>query len=491
MLLFNSFIFMIVNGKKGDYEVVIGLEVHAQIKTDKKLFSNTHYTFAEAQNSAVSCYDAAMPGVLPVLNFEAIEQAVRTGVAIGGTINKYSVFDRKSYFYPDLPSGYQITQMYYPIVSDGFIDIIGDNGDIKRINIERIHIEQDAGKLIHDKLAGKSCLDLNRAGVPLMEIVSKPELKSQNEAVSYLKKLHGILRAIATSDADMEKGSFRCDVNISVMPIGSGVFGTRCEVKNVNSFKFVKEAIVYEANRQVELIESGGKVFQETRLYDSAKGVTFSLRAKEDSVDYKYFPDPDLLPVIITDDIIEKIKATIPELPEGRKARYIKDYGFIDRDAQALIEDETASLFFDKIVATGCDARMAFSWIMVELLGRLKKIGLNLENSVVSSEKLGELISSISNGIISGKMAKDVLDEMIETGKTALQIIEEKGLRQMDNSDEIESVVKQIIFDNPDKVAEYKSGKDKLFAFFVGQVMKITGGKANPQKISDILRKYL
>ncbi len=482
---------MIISGKKCDYEVVIGLEVHTQIKTNKKLFSNTEYHFAQEPNTAVNFYDIALPGVLPVLNFEAIEQTIKTGLAIDGTINKYSVFDRKSYFYPDLPSGYQITQMYYPIVENGFIDIVGDNGEIKKIRVERIHIEQDAGKLIHDKLAGKSCVDLNRSGVPLMEIVTKPDIKSQNEAVSYLKKLHAILRAIESSDADMEKGSFRCDVNVSVMPVGSTVFGTRCEIKNVNSFKFVKDAIEFEASRQVEIIENGGTIEQQTRLYDATKGETFSIRTKENAADYKYFPDPDLLPVIVTDDLINKIRSQIPELPEARKIRYIKDYALIDRDASALVEDEIASKMFDKVVKNGCDGKTAFSWIMGELLGRLKKNGLNFENCNVDSDKISDLIQNITNGVVSGKMAKDILDEMLESNKTASQIIEEKGLKQIDNSDEIEAIIKTVIANNPDKVAEYKSGKDKLFAFFVGQVMKETGGKANPHKISELLIKNL
>ncbi len=482
---------MIIQGKKNNYEIVIGLEVHAQIKTNKKLFSDTHYVFAEEPNSAASFYDIALPGVLPVLNFEAVEQTIKTGLAINGIINKYSVFDRKSYFYPDLPSGYQITQMYYPIVSDGFIDITIEGSEIKKIRIERIHIEQDAGKLIHDKLANKSCLDFNRAGVPLMEIVTKPDFKNSGEAVSYLKKLHGILRAIQTSDADMEKGSFRCDVNVSVMPVGSTILGTRCEVKNVNSFKFIKEAIEYEAERQVELIESGIKIIQETRLYDSAKGITFALRVKEDALDYKYFPDPDLLPIIVSNEFIEKIRLTLPELPTSRKARYINDYNLIERDAQALIEDEIGCIFFDDIINKGGEAKMAFSWIMVELMGRLKKLGIKLEDSIVNSQKLYDLIANISTGMISGKMAKDILDEMLESGKSAQQIIEEKGLKQMDNTEEIEQIIKKIIDDNPDKVAEYKNGKDKLFAFFVGQAMKATEGKANPQKITDILRNFL
>ena len=482
---------MIIQGKKCDYEVVIGLEVHTQIKTDKKLFSTTAYTFAEQPNTAVNCYDMALPGVLPVLNFEVIEQAVKTGLAIDGHINKYSVFDRKSYFYPDLPSGYQITQMYYPIVENGFIEIIGDNGEAKKIRVERIHIEQDAGKLIHDKVVGKSCIDLNRSGVPLMEIVTKPDIKSQNEAVSYLKKLHGILRAIESSDADMEKGSFRCDVNVSVMPVGATEFGTRCEIKNVNSFKFVKDAIEFEAARQVDVLDGGGAIEQQTRLYDANKGETFAIRNKANAADYKYFPDPDLLPVIIDDVFIDKIRSKIPELPEARKARYIKDYLLIERDAQALVEDEVASKMFDNVIAEGCDGKMAFSWIMAELNGRLKKLGISLENCNVNAEKIADLIKNIHNGVISGKMAKDVLDEMLESNKTATQIIDEKGLKQMDNSDEIEAVIKQIILDNPEKVAEYKSGKDKLFAFFVGQTMKATGGKANPQKISDLLHKNL
>jgi aspartyl-tRNA(Asn)/glutamyl-tRNA(Gln) amidotransferase subunit B len=479
---------MIIQGKKQQYELVIGLEVHAQVNTNSKLFSAGINNFTDEPNVNVNFVDVAFPGMLPVVNKEAVTKAALTGFAINATVNNISRFDRKNYFYPDLPSGYQITQFFYPIVQNGHLDIQLHDGTTKRIRIERIHLEQDAGKLTHTK--NVSLVDLNRAGVPLMEIVSHPDIKNPDEAIEYLKKLRAILRCVNSSDADMEKGSFRCDANVSVMPLGSKTFGTRCEIKNLNSFKFIAKAIEYEANRQVELIENGGIVTQETRLFNANTGETASMRSKENAADYRYFPEPDLLPIIITDEELEVIKSTLPELPEAKKLRYMSSFSILEKDANAIIADNTYVEYFEELVQQ-FEPKMCITWLMTELLGRLNKMNIGIEKSPVSIAQLSELMIQINNGVINGKIAKDVLDEMLSSGKNAKQIIAEKSLQQVDNNEEIIAFAREVIAANPSQVAEYLSGKDRLIGFFVGEIMKKTQGKANPATVNKILKDLL
>jgi aspartyl-tRNA(Asn)/glutamyl-tRNA(Gln) amidotransferase subunit B len=476
------------NGKK--YKIVIGLEVHAQIKTNAKLFSKAKNNWNSKPNHNVAIFDIAMPGSLPVLNMGAVKQAVKTGLAINATINKVSRFDRKNYFYPDLPSGYQITQAYNPIVENGYLDIISDNGKEKRIRIERIHIEQDAGKSIHDRYPDKTALDFNRSGVGLMEIVSKPDINTPLEACEYIKGLRSILKTIDTSDADMEKGSMRCDVNISVCDVNSDIFGTRCEIKNVNSLRSVVRAIEYEANRQVDIIESGNSVDQETRLFDENTGETRRMRSKEDAVDYRYFPEPNIMPIRLSDEFINEIKEKMPELPSQKIARYTEKLGLNKEDALLIGNDISYSSYFDKL-SQKFEPKMCITWMKVELFGRLNKMGLSLDECNVSVDKMSELLDLISSGKINGKIAKDVLDKMLETGKTASSIVADEGLEQVDNTTELEKIADEVIANNPQQYQDYKAGKDKLFAFFVGQVMKETKGKANPASINEILKKKL
>lgn len=480
----------IIKGNSGDWEIIIGLEVHAQINTRSKLFSGTATKFGAEPNTQVSLVDAAMPGMLPVLNEECVKQAIKTGVALKAKINLRSVFDRKNYFYADLPQSYQISQYSDPIVGEGVVFVDMPDGTTREIGVERIHIEQDAGKSIHDQSPDSSFIDLNRSGVGLMEIVSRPDMRSGEEAGEYLKKLRSIMRYLNTCDGDMEKGSLRCDANVSVRRIGETELRTRCEIKNLNSVRFLLKAIEYEANRQVEIYESGGTVAQETRLFNSTTGETKTMRTKEDAQDYRYFPDPDLLPLELTQEYVDEIIKNLPELPDNKKERYITTLGLSAYDASVLVADQVIADYFEN-AAKNHDAKLVANWIIAELFGRLNKIGKNIEDSPVSALQLSGLIKLIEDNTISGKIAKQVFDRMFETGKEAKVIVEEEGLIQVTDTASIEAVIDQVIKDNPDKVAEYRSGKDKLFGFFVGQVMKLSAGKANPQMVNDILKKKL
>lgn len=476
-----------IKGKTGDWKLVMGLEIHAQVASKSKLFSGSSVKFGSEPNSQVSFVDAAMPGMLPVINEYCVEQAVKTGLALNAKINLYSVFDRKNYFYADLPQGYQISQFLDPIVGKGQVILDMPEGK-KEIGITRIHLEQDAGKSLHDQNPRYSYIDLNRSGVALMEIVTEPDFRSSDEVVEFMKKLRSILRYVGSCDADMEKGMMRCDANVSVRKPG-GEFGTRCEIKNLNSIGNIKRAIQYEAERQVEIIESGGKVGQETRLFNADTGMTATMRTKEDAHDYRYFPDPDLLPLEITQEYVDKIKLSLPELPDVKKERY-KQLGLSDYDAGVLVAEQETTAYFDE-ASKGRDAKLVSNWITVELFGRLNKQNKPITESPVSAQHIGELVGLISDNTISGKIAKDVFEEMYATGNAPGKIVEEKGLKQVTDSGAIEKIVDEVIAANPDKVAEYKSGKDKLFGFFVGQVLKNSGGKANPVIVNDLLKKKL
>jgi aspartyl-tRNA(Asn)/glutamyl-tRNA(Gln) amidotransferase subunit B len=478
-----------IQGNLHKWEYVIGLEVHAQINTNSKLFSGAATDFGADANSQVSFVDAAMPGMLPVLNEECIKQAVKTGLAINATINKTSVFDRKNYFYADLPQGYQISQFYHPIVTGGEIHITLEDSSSKVIKVNRIHVEQDAGKSFHDQSPNSSFIDLNRSGIGLMEIVSEADLRSPYEAAEYLKKLRIILRYLGSCDGDMEKGSMRCDANVSVRKSGDP-YGTRCEIKNVNSIRNVMRAIEFEAMRQVDLLESGGTVSQETRLFDANTGETRTMRSKEDAHDYRYFPDPDLLPLVLEDAYIEEVRRTIPELPDAKIERYQKDFGLSKYDAEVLSAEREISNYFEQ-VAKDADPKLASNWITVELFSYLNRSGISLADSKISASKLAGLIKLIQDDVISGKIAKTVFEIMFDTGDDADKIVKEKSLSQVSDLTQIESIIDQVLSDNPEKVEEYKSGKDKLFAFFVGQVMKLSQGKANPGVVNEILRKKL
>ena len=477
-----------LQGRTGEWEYVIGLEVHAQIVSNAKLFSGAATEFGAEPNTQVSMVDAAMPGMLPVINRHCVEQAVKTGIGINGQINSYSVFDRKNYFYPDLPQGYQISQYQQPIVGKGAITIELPEGD-RTIGITRLHLEQDAGKSMHDQHPRLTLVDLNRSGVALMEIVSEPELRSPEEAAAYLTKLRSILRYLGTCDGNMEQGSLRCDANVSVRRPGDPL-GTRCEIKNVNSIRFVRQAIEYEARRQIEIIEDGGSVAQETRLFDPTRGETRSMRSKEEAHDYRYFPDPDLLPLKLDEDWIEQLRASIPELPDAKRRRFVAEFGLSTYDAGVLVADRESAEFFET-VATGRDGKVAANWVTGEFFGQLNRSGLSLPEAPVTAERLGVLLDRIADSTISGRLAKDVFDAMWETGKPADAIIEEKGLRQITDTGAIESAIDAVLAREQAKVAEYRSGKDKLFGFFVGQVMKATGGKANPKLVNDVLKAKL
>jgi aspartyl-tRNA(Asn)/glutamyl-tRNA(Gln) amidotransferase subunit B len=478
-----------IQGKTGEWEVIIGLEVHAQVMSHSKLFSGAPNDFGSEPNENVSLVDAAMPGMLPVINAHCIEQAVRTGLGLKAQINLRSVFDRKNYFYADLPQGYQISQFLDPIVGKGVLVIDMPDGTAREIGITRLHLEQDAGKSLHEHSPKYSYIDLNRAGIALMEIVSEPDMRSPEEGGLYLKKLRSILRYLGTCDGDMDKGSMRCDVNVSVRKPGDPL-GTRCEIKNVNSVRFLMKAVEFEAARHVEILESGGKIDQETRLFDSSTGETRTMRSKEDAHDYRYFPDPDLLPLIFTQEFVDTIKATLPELPDDKKARYIKDMGLSAYDASVLVDDQATTKFFETVAAKH-NPKLASNWITAELFGRLNKAGLAIDASPVDTEKLSGLLTLIENNTISGKIAKVVFDKMFESGKTAQQIVEEEGLKQDSDTGSIEKIIDDVMAANADKVAEYRSGKDKLFAFFIGQVMKASGGKANPGMVNELLKKKL
>ncbi len=480
---------LLLQENTGDWEMVIGLEVHAQVISQAKLFSGAATAFGAEPNTQVSPVDAAMPGMLPVINEVAVEQAVRTGLGLKAQINLVSVFDRKNYFYADLPQGYQISQFSQPIVGEGTIILDLAGGETREVGITRIHLEQDAGKSLHDQHPSNTFIDLNRSGVTLMEIVSEPDMRSSEEAGAYLRKLRSIMRYLGTCDGNMEQGSLRCDANISVRHPGDEL-GTRCEIKNVNSIRFVQQAIEYEARRQIELIEEGGVVDQETRLFDSGNGTTRTMRSKEEAHDYRYFPDPDLLPLEITQDYVDNIRADLPELPDAKKERFISEYGLAVEDA-GLLAAERAMADFYEAVAEGRDPKLACNWVTGELFGVLNKSGKNIEDSPVSAATLGGLIDLIGDGTLSGRLAKDVFEAMVESGKEAAVVVEEKGLKQVSDSGAIEAEVDKVMASHGDKVAEYKAGKDKLFGFFVGQVMKATGGKANPGMVNEVLKKKL
>ena len=478
----------LLKGETGDWELVIGLEVHAQVSSEAKLFSSAATKFGAEPNSQVSLVDAAMPGMLPVINKECVRQAIKTGLGINAKINLFSVFDRKNYFYPDLPQGYQISQFKQPIVGEGFLEIEVSDG-AKKIGIERLHLEQDAGKSIHDQHPSRSFIDLNRSGVALMEIVSKPDIRSGEEAGAYLKKLRSIVRYLGTCDGNMQEGSLRCDVNVSVRKPGEEL-GTRCEIKNVNSIRFVQQAIEYEARRQIEIIEDGHLINQETRLFDPNKGETRSMRSKEEAHDYRYFPDPDLLPLKFDDALVQAIASDMPELPDAKRTRFIEEYELTEADATLLVEERETAEFYEKM-AVGRDKKLSANWLGTELFGALNKEGLSLSESPITAESLGRLIELISDGTISGRIAKDVFVDMFESGEDALDIVERKGLTQISDSGAILELVESVISDNASKVAEFRNGKDKLFGFFVGQVMKKSQGKANPKLVNDLLKDKL
>ncbi|SLN44293.1 Asp-tRNA(Asn)/Glu-tRNA(Gln) amidotransferase subunit GatB [Oceanibacterium hippocampi] len=478
-----------LQGATGEWEVVIGMEVHSQVVSNAKLFSGAATAFGAAPNSQVSLVDAAMPGMLPVINAHCVEQAVRTGLGLRAEINKVSVFDRKNYFYPDLPQGYQISQFTQPIVGKGVVTLDFPDRESVDVGITRLHLEQDAGKSLHDQDPTRSLIDLNRSGVALMEIVSEPDMRSPEEAGAFLRKLRAILRYLGTCDGNMEEGSMRADINVSVRKPG-GDLGTRCEIKNVNSIRFLQQAIVYEAGRQIEIIEGGDEVRQETRLFDPNKGETRSMRSKEEAHDYRYFPDPDLMPLVLDDDFIERIRADLPELPDEKKARFVADLGLGAEDAGVLVAEREIADYFEA-VAAGRDARTAANWVIGNLFGALNKSGKTILQCPVAPAQLGALIDLITDGTLSNRLAKEVFEVMFETGRDAEAVIDEKGLRQVSDSGAIEGLVDGILAANPDKVAEYRGGKDKLFGFFVGQVMKATQGKANPQIVNEILKKKL
>ena len=475
------------NGNK--YEVVIGLEVHAQVQSDSKLFSTSSTKFGSEPNTQVSLVDAAFPGMLPVINEFCVKQAVKTGIGLNAKINKKSIFDRKNYFYADLPQGYQISQYKNPIVGEGKV-VLDLPNEQKTIGIERLHLEQDAGKSIHDIDPDSTLVDLNRSGVALMEIVSKPDLRSPEEVNLYIKKLRSIMRYLGTCDGNMQEGSLRADVNVSVKKIGSDKLGTRCEIKNVNSIKFMQMAIEYEANRQVDLIEEGRSIDQETRLFDTKKNKTRSMRSKEDAHDYRYFPDPDLLPLEFDDNFIDNIKKEIPELPDQKKIRFIEKFKLTPYEANILVSDLETSKYFEKVIESS-DVKLSANWITGELFALLNEKNLEISQSPISSKNLSKLINLIKDGTISGKIAKSVFEFMSQGDKDPQKIIEEKGLKQQSNPKEIEKIIDKILNDNQDKVKEYKSGKEKLFGFFIGQAMKISGGKANPQLLNEILKNKL
>jgi aspartyl-tRNA(Asn)/glutamyl-tRNA(Gln) amidotransferase subunit B len=479
----------VIHGETGDWELVIGLEVHAQVTSQSKLFSGAATSFGAEPNVQVSLVDAAMPGMLPVLNAYCVEQAVRTGLGLKAKINLTSVFARKNYFYADLPQGYQISQYEHPIVGEGVVILDMKDGSTTTVGIERLHLEQDAGKSLHDQHPTKSFIDLNRSGVALMEIVSKPDMRSPEEAAAYVNKLRSILRYLGTCDGNMAEGSMRCDANVSVRRPGEGL-RTRAEIKNVNSIRFLQQAIEYEARRQVDIYEDGGTVVQETRLFDSTKGETRSMRSKEHAHDYRYFPDPDLLPLVLDADAVERIKAGLPELPDEKKERFMREYGLTSYDAGVLVAEQANAAFFEA-VAKGKDPKLACNWVMGDFAAAQNRLGRDVADPVVSAENLRGLIDLIADNTLSGRLAKEVFELMVETGKAPSLIVEEKGLRQVTDSGAIEAAIDAVLAANPDKVAEYRGGKDKLFGFFVGQVMKATAGKANPALVNDVLKGKL
>ena len=480
----------IIQGDTGEWEVVIGLEVHAQIISQSKLFSGSEISFGGEPNTRVSLVDAAMPGMLPVVNEYCIEQAVRTGLGLKAEINLYSVFDRKNYFYADLPQGYQISQLYHPIVGEGTVVLDLDDGTTREVGIERLHMEQDAGKSMHDQDPKRSFIDLNRSGTGLMEIVSRPDLTSPEDVGAYLRKLRSIVRYLGTCDGNMDEGSMRCDVNVSVRKVGERELRNRAEVKNVNSVRFAMQAVEIEANRQIEVYEDGGDVVQETRLFDSVKGETRSMRSKEHAHDYRYFPDPDLLPLQLTQGYVDNIKASLPELPDERKARYMSGFGLSAYDAGVLVAERDTAHFYEK-VAGGHDPKLAANWVITNLFAVLKEKGVGIADSPVSAESLGKLLDLLKDDTISSRIAKDVFGIMVNEGREADVIVEEKGLKQITDTGAIEAAVDEVIANSPGQVEQFKSGNEKIAGWFVGQVMKATQGKANPGMVNQLLREKL
>jgi aspartyl-tRNA(Asn)/glutamyl-tRNA(Gln) amidotransferase subunit B len=475
-----------------NWETVIGLEIHAQLATKSKIFSNSPTAYGAAPNAQANLVDLGYPGVLPVLNREAVRMAVKFGLAVGASISRRSIFARKNYFYPDLPKGYQISQYEKPIVEKGTLQIMLEDGSRKTIGITRAHLEEDAGKSLHDDFQGSSGIDLNRAGTPLLEIVSEPDMRSAKEAVAYMKKIHTLVRYLEICDGNMQEGSFRCDANVSVRPVGQEKYGTRCEIKNLNSFRFIEKAINYEVARQIEVIEGGGKIRQETRLYDPDKGETRPLRSKEEANDYRYFPDPDLLPVALNEAFIESARTSLPELPDQKAARYVKEFGLSEYDAGVLTASREMGDYYESVLANvKGQEKLAANWVMGELSGALNKDGLDITQSRIDPTRLAGLLARIADETISGKIAKEVFEQMWSEGKDADAIIEAKGLKQITDSGAIEKVIEEVMAANPKQLADYRSGKDKLFGFFVGQVMKVTGGKANPGQVNDLLKKKL
>ena len=479
----------LISGESGDWEVVIGLEIHAQIVSSAKLFSGAATAFGAGPNTQVSLVDAAMPGMLPVINEHCVAQAIKTGLGLKAKINLHSVFERKNYFYADLPQGYQISQYAEPIVGEGTVILDMPDGKTREIGIERLHMEQDAGKSLHDQDPKRSFIDLNRSGIALMEIVSKPDLRTPEEAGIYLRKIRTILLYLRTCDGNMDEGSMRADVNVSVRHPGEDL-RTRTEIKNVNSVRFVMQAIEYEVERQVEAYESGGEVVQETRQFDSTKGETRPMRAKEFAHDYRYFPDPDLLPLVLSQDLIDHVARGLPELPDEIKERFVADFGLSAYDSGVLVADIDTADYFEE-VANGRDPKLAVNWVTGNLFGALNKAGLKITESPVAPESLGELLDLVEDGTISGRMAKDVFEEMMATGKDAADIVEEKGLEQITDGAEIEAAVDRVIAENPDQARDVRDGKEKTIGWFVGQVMQATGGKANPKMVNELLRKKL
>ncbi len=473
-----------------EWETVIGLEIHAQLATNSKIFSGSSTAYGAEPNTQASLIDLGMPGVLPVLNQEAVRMAVKFGLAINAHIASRSIFARKNYFYPDLPKGYQISQYELPIVGQGYVDIEVEDGSTKRVGITRAHLEEDAGKSLHEDFHGKSGIDLNRAGTPLLEIVSEPDMRSAKEAVAYMKKLHALVRYLSVCDGNMQEGSFRCDANVSVRRPGQP-FGTRAELKNLNSFRFIERAINYEVERQIEIIESGGKVVQETRLYDPDKHETRSMRGKEDANDYRYFPDPDLLPVEVTPEFVASVRETLPELPDAKRQRFIQQYHLSQYDADSLTQSRDIAAYFEAVAQACGDAKLAANWINGDVAAALNRTNLEIHAVPVTSQALADLLKRIQDSTISGKIAKEVFDAMWNGEGSADEIIASKGLKQITDSSAIEKLIEDIIAANPKQTAEYRAGKDKLFGFFVGQAMKASKGKANPEQLNAILKQKL
>lgn len=477
---------------RNEWEAVIGLEIHAQLATQSKIFSGAATAFGALPNTQACAIDLGMPGVLPVLNKEAVMMAIKFGLGANASITRKSVFARKNYFYPDLPKGYQISQYELPVIGNGYVDIELENQQQKRIHITRAHLEEDAGKSIHEEFAGMSGIDLNRAGTPLLEIVSEPEMRSAKEAVAYLKTIHTLVRYLKICDGNMQEGSFRCDANVSVRPKGQTKLGTRTELKNINSFRFVEKAINYEIERQIAVIERGGSIVQETRLYDPNKNETRSMRSKEEANDYRYFPDPDLLPLVIADELIEEVKQSLPELPQQKKERFMQQYGLSPYDANILVSSHDMANYYEQVVKESNDQpKLAANWVMGELLGALNKAGLEIQNSPINSADLGRLVLRIADQTISGKIAKTIFEALWNQEGTVDDIISQRGLKQVTDSKAIEDLINKIIADNLQQVADYQAGKEKLFGFFVGQVMKVSGGKLNPQQVNELLKKKL